>query len=241
VVRIGDGRYSETEVRDVVLEVRPGEGIRLEEGDRVVLIPSLGHAPVEVPDLIGKTIPKAKESLREGDLRMGRVSHAYSDTFAAGQIMKQGVKAGNLADFNGEIDVVVSDGPAPVAVPKVVGKTQEQATSLLTTAGFLLDVSEDVSEEVPRGHVISQEPGNGAELQPGETVAIVVSLGPPEFPMPDVVGMSKDAAVAKLQALGLVVDVALVPGHEDGTTVVYQEPAVGATVHAGDLVHIYVA
>ena len=239
VVRIGDGRCSETVVADVILEVRPDEGARLEEGDRVILVPSLGHAPVEVPDLIGKEIPKAKELLREGDLRIGRVSHAYSDTFAAGQIMKQGVKAGNLADFNGEIDVVVSDGPAPVAVPKVVGKTQEQATSLLTTAGFLLDVSEDVSEEVPRGHVISQDPASGGELQPGETVAIVVSLGPPEFPMPDVVGMTREAAVQRLTSLGLEVDVVLVK--PDGTTVVFQEPGVGATVHAGDLVHIYVA
>ena len=240
VVRIGDGRYSEAVVRDVVLEVRPGEGTRLEEGDRVVLIPSLGHAPVEVPDLIGKTIPRAKELLRQGHLRMGRVSHAYSDAFATGQVMRQGVKAGNLADFNGEIDVVVSDGPAPVAVPKVVGKTQEQATSLLTTAGFLLDVSEDVSDDVPRGHVISQDPPSRAELQPGQTVAIIVSLGPPEFPMPDVVGMSKTAAIAALQDLGLEVSVAIVPG-EPGTTVVFQKPAVGATVHAGDTVSIFVA
>jgi hypothetical protein len=36
------------------------------------------------------------------------------------------------------------------------------------------------------------------------------------------------------------VDVAIVPGH-GGSRVVFQEPASGTTVHAGDLVHIYVA
>jgi beta-lactam-binding protein with PASTA domain len=58
--------------------------------------------------------------------------------------------------------------------------------------------------------------------------------------MPDVVGMTKDAAVAKLQGLGLSVSISIVPGHS-GATVVYQEPAIGATVHAGDTVTIYVA
>ena len=58
--------------------------------------------------------------------------------------------------------------------------------------------------------------------------------------MPNVVGMERDPAVAKLRSLGLVVDVAVVPG-QDGSRVVYQEPASGTTVRDGDLVHIYVA
>jgi len=52
--------------------------------------------------------------------------------------------------------------------------------------------------------------------------------------------MEREAAVAKLRSLGLLVDVSIVPGHS-GTQVVFQEPASGTTVRAGDLVHIYVA
>jgi beta-lactam-binding protein with PASTA domain len=58
--------------------------------------------------------------------------------------------------------------------------------------------------------------------------------------MPNVVGMGRDEAVAELRSLGLLVDVAIVPGH-GGSKVVFQEPASGTTVRAGDLVHIYVA
>jgi eukaryotic-like serine/threonine-protein kinase len=239
VVRIADGRYSANVTEGVVLEVRPGEGETLERGDHVVVVPSLGHAPVEVPDLIGTTLPKAKDELHTADLRPGHVSHAYSDTFAAGQVMRQSVKAGNEAPYLGEIDLVISDGPAPVPVPDVVGKSQDSATNALTTAGFLVDTTEAYSDNIPLGKVISQEPPEG-DLQPGQTVSIVVSKGPPEFPMPDVVGMTKDAAVAKLQGLGLHVSISVVPGHA-GVKVVYQEPAIGATVHAGDTVTIYVA
>jgi beta-lactam-binding protein with PASTA domain len=58
--------------------------------------------------------------------------------------------------------------------------------------------------------------------------------------MPNVVGMARDAAVARLTELGLIVDVAIVPGY-GGSRVVFQEPATGTIVHAGDLVKIFVA
>ncbi len=88
--------------------------------------------------------------------------------------------------------------------------------------------------------MISQDPGKGSQLQPGNAVTIVVSLGPEQFAMPSVVGMSRDAAVARLTELGLIVDVAIVPG-QGGSLVVYQEPATGSIVHAGDTVSIFVA
>ena len=110
---------------------------------------------------------------------------------------------------------------------------------MLQAQGFLVDVQEEFSDEVARGRVISQTPEKGTELQPGKTVTIVVSKGPPEFPMPNVVGMSQDAAVASSGASAC-------GGRRDragpgGSRVVFQEPACGTTVRAGDLVHIYVA
>ncbi len=167
------------------------------------------------------------------------MTKAYDEELLAGQIVEQSVRAKDDAPFRSEIDVVVSRGPEPQPVPRVTGRTQEEATTLLQGAGFLVVVEEEFSDDVSRGRVISQRPEKGTELQPGNTVTIVVSKGPPEFPMPDVVGMTKDAAVARLTSLGLQVDVVLVK--PDGSKVVFQEPAVGATVHAGDVVHIYVA
>jgi eukaryotic-like serine/threonine-protein kinase len=239
VPRIADGEYSRRVDAGFVLDVDPAEGATLEPGDRVTLTPSLGHEPVQVPDLIGKTVPRARELLRDADLHLGKVTKAYDDELPTGQIVEQSVRAKDDAPFRSEIDVVVSKGPEPKPVPRVTGQTQKEATALLQGQGFVVVVEEEFSDDVPRGRVISQQPEKGTELQPGKTVTIVVSKGPPEFPMPDVVGMSKDAAVARLTSMGLEVDVVLVK--PDGTKVVFQEPGVGATVHAGDLVHIYVA
>lgn len=239
VVRIADGQHSRSVPQGVILEVRPAEGTTLEEGDRVVLVPSLGPRPVSVPPLVGLPLADAKAALREARLKLGEVTESYNEKFPAGQVVRQGVRADEEAPQGTAIDVVVSKGPSPVPVPKVVGLSQEQATSTLATRGFLVEVVEEFSDRVPKGDVISQEPSRGTELQPGQAVTIVVSKGPREFAMPSVVGLARDAAVAKLTGLGLKVDVVLV--RDPGSTVVYQEPPAGTTVRAGDVVHVYVA
>ncbi len=240
VPRIGQGKHSKQVEAGMVLAVQPAEGTTLEQGDRVTLVPSLGPPPVPVPNVIGRPLAEAKERLRAADLRVGSVTKAYNDRFDADQVIRQSVEADREAPFGSEIDLVISRGPAPVAVPKVVGATEEDAASELQALGFLVTVEEAYSQDVQRGRVISQEPGKGAQLQPGNAVTIVVSLGPEQFAMPNVVGMGRDAAVARLTELGLRVNVAIVPG-QGGALVVFQEPATGTIVHEGDTVSIYVA
>jgi serine/threonine-protein kinase len=238
-VRIAEGEYSKRVPEGSVLRIQPAEGTTLEKGDPVTVVPSLGPPPVKVPDLLGRTVREARGLLRGAELEVGKLTRRYSDELAAGRVIEQGVAARDEAPFGSAIDLVVSKGPFPVAVPRVTRMSEEEARALLTDAGFLVLVEEELSEDVPRGEVISQDPPRGTELQPGNAVTIVVSLGPPEFPMPDVVGMSKAAAVTLLTDLGLTVDVVI--ARPPGARVVYQRPAVGTIVHAGDVVHIYVA
>jgi eukaryotic-like serine/threonine-protein kinase len=240
VVRMTQGRHSTKVPEGSVLEVQPAEGTTLERGDRVTLVPSLGPPPVPVPNLVGLPLADAKAALREARLKVGEVSNAFNERFDADRVVRQSVQADAEAPLGSRIDLVVSKGPTPLPVEKVVGLAQGEAVAVLESQGFVVDVQEEFSNRVEKGAVISQAPEKGADLQPGETVTIVVSMGPPEFPMPNVVGMERDPAVAKLRSLGLLVDVAIVPGH-GGSRVVFQEPASGTTVRAGDLVHIYVA
>jgi len=240
VVRIAEGRNSTEVPAGSVLKVQPAEGTTLERGDRVTLVPSLGPPPVPVPNVVGQPLSDAKAALREAHLKVGDVTRAFDERFEADQVVRQSVKAKQDAPQGSAIDLVVSKGPTPVSVEKVVGLQQDEAVAVLQSQGFVVDVQEEFSDEDEKGTVISQTPEKGTDLQPGKTVTIVVSKGPPEFPMPNVVGMGRDEAVAKLRSLGLLVDVAIVPGH-GGSRVVFQEPASGTTVHTGDLVHIYVA
>ena len=238
--RMAEGQYSTRIAANHVLRVQPPEGTTLEKGDRVTLLPSLGPRPVPVPDVTDKTLPRARDLLREAGLHVGQVHKEYDERVDEGLVVGQSVESDAEAPIGSDIDLVISKGPTPVPVPKVVGLEQSEATAALEAEGFLVTASGEFSEKVDKGVVISQTPAQGAEYQPGHSVSIVVSKGPPEFAMPSVVGMTRDGALGKLRSLGLRVDVSIVPGHA-GARVVFQEPAAGTIVRVGDLVHIYVA
>ncbi|MGZ4152501.1 MAG: Stk1 family PASTA domain-containing Ser/Thr kinase, partial [Actinomycetota bacterium] len=235
-VRLGDGRYSKTVAKGDVVKMSPAPGTDLHEGARVLLVPSLGPPPVPVPDLTGKTVEQARPLLIGADLGLGEVHHRYDDRFDVGRIVAQ--SGGAKAPWGSSIDVWISKGPKPVPLPKVVGGTLDQADAAL--GAWVVTVNQKFSDAVPKDQVIAQHPAAGTALQPGQTVTIVVSLGPRTFPMPDVVGMSKDAAAAKLQDLGLKVGFTPIPG-SNADTVVSTLPTAGTTVRYAQVVTLFVA
>ena len=240
VARIAQGRHSLRVDEGAVLAVRPDEGTVVEDGTRVVLVPSAGPPPVRVPNLVGKTLERARELLRGADLRVGDVTRGYHAELAEGHVIRQSVDGRDDAPLGSAIDVVVSRGPTPLPVPRVAGRIVENATALLEDAGFVVARTDAFSDDVARGRVISQDPARGRDLQPGETVSIVVSLGPEEFELPSFLGLGRDEAIARIHALGLEAQVVPVPGG-NGSTVVSQLPPVGETVRVGDTIAIYVA
>jgi serine/threonine-protein kinase len=236
--RVANGRFDEAPL-DQVLSQRPAPGTSIEEGSQIVLVPSLGPPPVKVPDLVGSTVPEARRTLEEVGLELGQPTERYDEKYEVGEIISQSVPARDKLPQGSTVDVVVSKGPAPVPVPKVVGETQENAEGLL--APWVVNVETEYSDTVERGYVISQDPERKTELQPGETVTIVVSLGPEEFELPSFRGMTQTAAVAEIRRLGLVPQVVEVPGAVGELTVASQIPLAGTTVRAGDRITIYVA
>jgi len=241
VVRLGQGRYTMAQPEGTVLRIQPPQGTTMEKGDRVNLIVSLGPPPVDVPNVVGMTLEKARAALKDANLKLGAIDREFNQNFPADQVFRQSVDDGDQAPQGSGIDVVISDGPAPVKVPGVTGKSQEQAMSLLQTAGFHVQVNEKYSDDVAAGNVISQGPAKGTKLQPGQTVKIAVSLGPPQFPIPSFVGMGRDAAVAKIRSLGLVPEVIELPGAVGDRTVASQLPIGGTVVRIGTTITIYVA
>jgi len=232
------GRYSLQVPAGRVLQVEPPPGTVVRTGTKVTLTPSLGPRPVPVPALVGKTIPAALDLLREAHLALGKRSTRFSDRFPEGRIIGQSEPGTGTAPQGSAIDVVLSKGPTPQPVPKVVGRSEEQARSMLTP--WVVNEEGEYSDGVPRGQVIAQDPGPRAKLQPGEAVTIVVSLGPKFFEVPNLVGKARTDAVAAIQALGLHASIIPVPG-SNGDTVRGQLPEAGTRVRAGSTVTLYVA
>ncbi len=97
---------------------------------------------------------------------------------------------------------------APVTpVPGVLGADQPVAAERLVDAGFEVAIDDQRLHDLatPEGHVLAQQPADAARL--GSTVTLVVSAGPAQIEVPDLVGSTRDEAETQLRADGLEVTV----------------------------------
>jgi serine/threonine-protein kinase len=195
----------------------------------------------EVPDLYGSDVPSATRLIQDAGLSLGLVDAFRHPTADSGQIVGQHPLPGQLARPGDSVRVSVSIGVQQRPVPDVAYLRGERAKNALETAGFDV-VLDSVQDDQPRGAVVSIDPAPGTRVSvPGE-VRLVLSVGPPQVPMPTLLGMEEAAARDTLTALGLVisrVDEISSSGSESNR-VITQEPQPGELVLRGSEVRFTV-
>src|SRR5215469_8158090 len=98
-------------------------------------------------------------------------------------------------------------GCAKVTVPNVVGMTQAAATTAITEAKLKLgNITQQNSNTVATGNVISQEPASGSSVAEGSAVTLVISSGPPMVTVPNVVGLTQAAAATTISEAKLTLE-----------------------------------
>ncbi|HEX2240075.1 MAG TPA: Stk1 family PASTA domain-containing Ser/Thr kinase [Actinomycetota bacterium] len=227
---------------DIVFDQDPQPGDLAEEGSTVTIFVSTGPEPVEVPDVVGLSLEEARTELREAGLKVD-VEMVFDPEVPEDEVIRQFPSAGQIVDAGSRVQLEVSSGPETVTVPDVVGMSEEEAIAALQAAGLSTSVNREVSDEVPEGFVISQEPGAGEEAERGATVSILVSEGPGEQEMPDVSGMDGDEAEAFLEqdyGLNVTQERTICPNAVPPGVVCDQEPEPGTPVSPGDDAVIYV-
>lgn len=192
-------------------------------------------AVVEVPRVTGLSLTEARAAVAEAahvdagaQAPFEVAGRAYSETVAAGRVLRQEPAAGSRADRRDlVVRVRVSRGSAWVEAPELAGRTRGEAVRALRSLGFRVEASVEESWDVPRGVVV------GADVEPGEQarrpgpIRIVVSSGRPQAPLADVTGLSADAA---REALASAFDVQVEEVGSDAAepgTVLGQKPVPG--------------
>jgi serine/threonine-protein kinase len=192
---------------------------------------------VPVPDVTGKTLDDAAAALQAAGLQRGTVAKVFSDSVQEGHVVRQD-PASDKAPKGSSVDLWVSKGHGPVAVPAVVGTSQDRAEKVLRRAGFVPVVQVAFSDQIARGLVIKVDPAEATRTPYGDPVTITVSQGPEEFPVPNFTGLTKAQAESRATEVGLHVSFIYLPNTSQ-TIVLTQTPAAGTTVHAGDSVTLY--
>ncbi|MFI1988086.1 Stk1 family PASTA domain-containing Ser/Thr kinase [Actinoplanes sp. NPDC020271] len=89
--------------------------------------------------------------------------------------------------------------------PSLVGLPRANAEAAAKSAGFGIFYADpgQYSPTVPKDSVVSQNPGPGEKVVKGDTLTLILSLGPEVHPVPDVSGQEAAAAKASIEELGL--------------------------------------
>ncbi len=205
---------------------------------------------VIVPDVEGMDKEDALKAVEEAKLLSLTNGVVESEYIPAGIIVLQTPVGGTYANINGTVLLTISSGKAvesPVdgkaTVPYVVWSTKEDAVSKLKLAGLGDPIIEEKHDEnVDIGQVISQSVESGTQVDEGEIITIVVSLGPASFEMPGVIGQTITDAEKLLTDKGIIV---VKNYREDSSvpadTVLEQSVQAGTDVKRGDRVTLTVA
>ncbi|TQJ61611.1 serine/threonine-protein kinase [Arthrobacter sp. SLBN-83] len=223
----------------LVVGSEPAAGTQIRKFQPVSLLVSKGPQLFPLPNLTGGTLDQAKSSLNAAQMALGTVAEKFDEDAAAGIVLSQDPAAGTPARHGTPVAIAVSKGPQPIAVPSVIGKSEDDAVAAIEAAGLNARVAPDevFDRNVPEGDVASQSPANGT-LTRGGTVTLTISKGPKMVNVPSYIGKQASEARKALEALGFQVRVNNILGGFFGT--VRDQSPVDREVPEGSVVTITV-
>lgn len=167
---------------------------------------SLGRAKeVQIPNLQGLTKEEAEQKAKESKLKIEVSEEKYHLGVPEGQIIEQDPKyQDNYKIKEGTtIKVVISKGQEIVEMPKVVGKTRDEATKMLKEVGLEVKVEEEFSDDVEKNYITKQEVAEGEKIAAGTTVTIYSSMGIEQVQVPDLSGKTESEAKSAISSAKL--------------------------------------
>jgi eukaryotic-like serine/threonine-protein kinase len=211
-------------------------------GQQLGLFSGSSTKQVTIPaDVIGQDQAAAQSELQGMGLKV-TIQMQQSDTTAHGKVFDTNPKTGTSVASGSTVVLIVSAGPAPVAVPDVRGKNVTEAQNILSQAGLQSSVTQQPSDTVAANVVIDQSPAATAQAAKGSTVNLVVSSGKTQVQIPNESGKDPTAAANDLGNLGLKTTKAFEPSDTIQSGLVTRtDPSAGAMVPKGNSVVLYVS
>lgn len=138
----------------------------------------------------------------------------------------------------------VDDQKRLLKVPNIVNHEREEAISMVQDAGFTYSLEQAPSDSITKGYVISTDPVAGAAADEGSEIKIIISTGPETVmtKVPQLKGLSKDAAIAKIESSNLSIgSISTVESDLDAGTVIDQNIAAGTQIEEHTKISITVS
>lgn len=138
----------------------------------------------------------------------------------------------------------VDDQKRLLKVPDIVNREREEAISMVQDAGFTYTLEQTPSDSITKGYVINTDPVAGAAADEGSEIKIIISTGPETVmtKVPQLKGLSKDAAIAKIESSNLSIgSISTAESDLDAGTVIDQNIAAGTQIEEHTKISITVS
>lgn len=202
---------------------------------------------IPVPSVTGLDRVQAEANIKAAGLKSEIESEEFSESVAAGKVIRQNPEAGAKLKQDGVVRLVISKGSNKVAVPDILGQSSNYAESKLKEAGLNGDRQPDeYSASVAEGNIVRQDPAPGSQVQKGSSVKYVASKGPEppkDVTVPDVTTMTTSQATNSLSAAGLKLGNVTEEYHGamPAGQIISQNPAAGSKAKEGSSVSVVVS
>ena len=188
-----------------------------------------GTASATVPAVAGQDTATAERALNSAGISNVGVRSTTSPEVPQGIVIATDPGASTTVRGIEQVNLVVSEGPARVSVPTVVGSAGDDARAAITGAGLRVgEISREYSAQTV-DTVLGQSPAAGTSVDEGTTVALTLAADTPQGAPPNVVGQDADSARQSLEEQGYTVEInspvgshlnRVVRQREDGNTVI---------------------
>ncbi len=160
---------------------------------------------IAVDDFSGRSATVAQQQIVAAGLRP-QVQLETSETVPVDRVIRQNPLPGSKLGRNDVLTLFVSSGAPLVAVPDVKGYTRADAEHALGEAKLHAKIVLRY-DKAPKDTVVELKPAGGQQAPVNSSVTLVVSQGEAPVKVPQLVGLSVDAARALLAKDGLKLNV----------------------------------
>ena len=198
---------SDTVAKGKIISQDPADGKKVKKHTTVNVVISSGEEAkmTTIPRVVGMSEADAEKALQAKNLVVKKGDPVYSDDVEQGEVVSVSPSEGAEVKEGTTVTLVISKGNQPATVPKLTGKSQSDAEAALSQAGLSGNATEDYSDTVEEGYIISQDTDAGKEVSKGTTIGYVVSKGPKMtvVTVPDLSYKDKNTAEKLLKQAGL--------------------------------------
>ena len=208
----------------------------------LIWILSRTPATIAIPDVAGKTVAEAKETLKKANFEIGEEKSEASEKVEEGRIIRTDPEAGKTRKEGSKINLVVSSGKQSFQLSNYIGRKSTDVIAELKQKKVpenLIKIEEEESSESEAGTVLRQSPSAGTtyDLSKASTITLTVAKKVTSVAMPSYIGSSLEFTKNNLvQIVGIkeanieVVEVSTAPDGTAEGTVVEQSPKAGEKI-----------